>query len=82
MQPLLVTALSLEVGVTAPQLSVAVAEPRAALIVDPDGLQPSVNVVPVAVIVGAVVSRTVIVWFREALVLPQASTACQVLVRE
>ena len=82
MQPLLVTALSLEVGVTAPQLSVAVAEPRAALIVDPDGLQPSVNVVPVAVITGGVVSRTVIVWFREALVLPQASTACQVLVRE
>ena len=33
-------------------------------------------------IVGAVVSRTVIVWFREALVLPQASTACQVLVSE
>ena len=33
-------------------------------------------------IAGAVVSRTVIVWFREALVLPQASTACQVLVSE
>jgi hypothetical protein len=47
--------------VTALQLSVAVAEPRAALIADPDGLQPSVNVVPVAVITGGVVSRTVIV---------------------
>jgi hypothetical protein len=61
MQPLLVTALLLGVGVTALQLSVAVAEPRAALISDPDGLQPSVSVVPVAVIVGAVVSSTVMV---------------------
>src|SRR5437764_5256377 len=33
-------------------------------------------------IVGLVVSTTVIVWLREALVLPQASTACQVLVSE
>ena len=33
-------------------------------------------------IVGADVSTTVIVWFLEALVLPQASTACQVLVSE
>jgi len=31
---------------------------------------------------GAVVSRTVMVWVREALVLPQASTACHVLVSE
>ena len=37
---------------------------------------------PAEPIAGAVVSRTVIVWFREALVLPQASTACQVLVSE
>jgi hypothetical protein len=81
MQPLLVTALSLGVGVTAPQLSVAVAEPRAALISDPDGLQPSVNVVPVAVITGRVVS-TVQVTVRETGValLPQASVAFQVLV--
>jgi hypothetical protein len=32
--------------------------------------------------VGAVVSTTLIVWLREALVLPQASTALQVLVSE
>jgi hypothetical protein len=35
-----------------------------------------------ATIVGAVVSRTVTVWLCEALVLPQASLACQVLVSE
>jgi hypothetical protein len=33
-------------------------------------------------IVGLVVSATVIVWLREALLLPQASTACQVFVSE
>jgi hypothetical protein len=41
-----------------------------------------VALLPALPIVGAVVSTTVIVWFREALVLPQASTACQVLVSE
>src|SRR5882672_3394647 len=37
---------------------------------------------PAAPIVGAVVSTTVMVWLTVPLVLPQASTACQVLVSE
>jgi hypothetical protein len=41
-----------------------------------------VALAPALPIVGAVVSATVIVWLRGALVLPQASTACQVLVSE
>src|SRR5882762_6896694 len=41
-----------------------------------------VALAPCPPIAGGVVSTTVIVWFREALVLPQASTACQVLVSE
>jgi hypothetical protein len=51
---------SLAVTVVAPQLSVAEAEPSAALISDADGLQPNVNAVPVAVIVGGVLSLIVI----------------------
>jgi hypothetical protein len=37
---------------------------------------------PALPISGAVMSTTVIVWLREALVLPQSSTALQVLVLE
>jgi hypothetical protein len=37
---------------------------------------------PAAPIVGAVVSTTLMVWLTVPLVLPQASTACQVLVSE
>ena len=43
-------------------------------------LHAIVVLAPAEPIVGAVVSTTVMVWLREALVLPQASTACQVLV--
>ena len=71
---MLVTALSEELTVGVVQLSVAVAVPRAALMSAGEGLQPSVNVVPVAVMLGAVVSLTVIVWVQVA-VLPQASVA-------
>ena len=83
MQPLLVTALSLEVGVTAPQLSMAVAEPRAALMSDPDGLQPSVDVVPVAVISGEVVSSVQLyTTVLGADTLPQRSVVVIVKLRE
>jgi hypothetical protein len=44
--------------------------------------QSIVALAPALLIEGGVVSATVIVWLREALVLPQASTACQVLVSE
>jgi hypothetical protein len=69
------------VGVTGPQASVAVAVPSAESIAPAVGLQASVNVVPVAVITGATVSK-VQVTVRETAIaaLPQASTAVQVLV--
>ena len=78
--PLLVTALSLAVGVPTLQLSVAVAVPRAALMSDAEGLQPRASVVPVAVITGDCAS-TVQVTVREAVdELLQASVAVKVLV--
>ena len=48
------TGPSTEVGVTGPQLSVAVAEPRAALIAAAEGLHPAGSGVCVTVIVGGV----------------------------
>src|SRR5438445_144969 len=81
--PLLVTALSLAVGVPTLQLSVAVAVPRAPLMSAAEGLQPRASVVPVAVITGACVS-TVQVTVREtdAAGLPHASLTFQVRVCE
>ena len=75
------TGSDVAVGVPTPQLSVAVAVPRAALISASLGLQPRVKVVPLAVITGAVLS-TVQVTMRETGValLPQASAAVHVLV--
>ena len=54
--PLLATVPSVDESVGVPQLSVAVADPSAASIFAAVGLHPSVFVVPVAVIVGAVTS--------------------------
>ena len=63
-----------------PQASVAVAVPRAALIAAEFGLHPSGASLPVAVIVGAVIS-TVHVAVREVVeLLPQALVAVHVLV--
>jgi hypothetical protein len=82
-QPVLLTVLSEGVGVTGPQSSVAVAVPRAALMSDAEGLQPRVEVVPVAVITGAMWS-SVQVTVRETGVaaLPHASLTFQVRVCE
>jgi hypothetical protein len=75
------TAPSENVGVTEPQLSVAVAEPSAASICAAVGLHPNDNVVPVAVITGAVLSITEIVC--EAVdVFPHASVAVHFRVTE
>ena len=68
------TALSEAFGVTDEQLSVAVAVPRAALIWAGVGLHPNAKVVPVAVITGAVLSLTVMVWVQVA-TLPRESVA-------
>lgn len=56
LQPVLVTGPSVYIGAPTRQLSVAVAVPKAALMVAASGLQPSANVVPVAVITGFIMS--------------------------
>src|SRR6185369_4679602 len=79
-QPLLLTAPSVGVGVTGPQLSVAVAVPRAASICAAVGLQPRVPplaIEPVVEMTGAVTSN-VQLMVRDALdELLQASVAVQ-----
>ena len=76
-----VTGLSLEVGVLTEQLSVAVAVPNAASISFTDGLHPSVNVVPVAVITGNSVSvDQVTVRLTSIAALPHASVTLNILV--
>ena len=61
MLPLIITAVVLTLIPGVPQLSVAVAVPNAALISVEDGLHPNVNVVPVAVTTGFILSTTVTV---------------------
>ena len=76
-----VTVPVVAVGVTGPQASLAVAVPKAESIAEAVGLQPRVNVVPVAVITGATVSSVqVTVLETAAAALPQASVAVHVLV--
>jgi hypothetical protein len=65
-----------------PQAAVAVAEPSAALISEADGLQPRVGVLPVIIIVGGLGTLVHITVLVMVAVLPQASTAVNVLVRE
>ena len=80
---MLVTTPSVAIGVTGPQLSVAVAVPKAASIIAEEGLQAvmfPLAGVPVVVITGAVISN-VQVAVRDVLeVFPQASVAVHVLV--
>ena len=63
---MLTTAPSVDVNVGVPQLSEAVAVPKAPFIVAVDGLHPSASALPVAVTVGAVASITLKVWLQEA----------------
>jgi len=70
-------------AVTGPQLSVTVADPNAESIAVAEGLQPSVSVVPLAVITGANESRVqVTVLETDSALFPQASVAVQVRVCE
>src|SRR6266516_1656434 len=73
------TTPSTGVRVDVPQASVAVADPSAASIAADDGLHPGVNVVPVAVIVGGVLSFVHVTVLEAVAVLPQASVAVHVL---
>jgi hypothetical protein len=82
-QPLLVTAPVEAVGVTGPQLSVAVAVPRAESIEADDGLQDAIVPLvglPVAVITGAVISNVQVAVRNAVEVFPQPSVALHVLV--
>ena len=65
---------------TVPQASLAVADPSAASIAAEEGLQPGVDVDPVAVIVGGVLSCVQVTVLKAEAVLPQASVAVHVLV--
>ena len=86
MQPLLPTAPSdpaVAVGVNGPQLSVKVAEPRAALIVAASGLHAVITPLagfPVVAIVGAVRSDVQVAVRNALAVLPHASVTFHVLV--
>jgi hypothetical protein len=71
---------SVNVTVVAPHASVAVAVPSASVISEAAGLQPSVNVVPVAVMVGGTRSLVHVTVLELDAVLPHASLAVNVLV--
>src|SRR6185369_1364915 len=64
------------------QAAVAVAEPSAALISETDGLQPSVAIAPVIIIVGGLGALVHVTVVEAVAVLPQASVATNVLVLE
>jgi hypothetical protein len=64
------------------QAAVAVAEPRAALISEAEGLQPSVAVAPVIIIAGGLGVLVHVTVVEAVAVLPQASMAVNVLVLE
>ena len=74
------TAPSIAVIVVVLQPSVAVAEPRAASITEAEGLQPSVVVVPLAVMDGPLRSRIHVTVAEAVAELPQPSEAVKVLV--
>jgi hypothetical protein len=79
-QAVVVTGPSVNVTIGIPHAAVAVAEPSAAVISEAEGLQPSVTVAGLIIMVGglgALVQVTVLVVAAE---LPQASTAINVLV--
>ena len=64
------------------QAAVAVAEPKAALISEAEGLQPSVATAPVIIIVGGLGVLVHVTVVEAVAVLPQASVATNVLVLE
>ena len=81
-QPLDCTGPSVTVTAGVPHAAVAVAEPRAALISEADGLQPRVATAPVIIIVGGLGTLVHVTVVEAVAVLPQASMAVNVLVLE
>src|SRR6187399_2536771 len=81
-QPLDCTCPSVTITAGVPQAAVAVAEPSAALISEAEGLQPSVGIAPVIIIAGGLGASVQVTVLTAVAVLPQASTAVNVLVCE
>ena len=82
LQPLEVTAPSLNVTIGVLQAAVAVADPRAAVISDEVGLQPRVTKAGVIIMVGALGALSHVTVLEIVAELPQPSTAVNVLVCE
>ena len=80
--PLDCTGPSVTVTAGDPQAAVAVADPRAALISEAEGLQPSVATAPVIIMVGGLGTLVHVTVVEAVAVLPQASTAINVLVSD
>jgi hypothetical protein len=76
------TGPSVTVTAGVPHAAVAVAEPRAALISEAEGLQPRVAVAPVIIIAGGLGALVQVTVLIAVAVLPQASMAVNVLVCE
>jgi hypothetical protein len=76
------TCPSLTVTAGVPHAAVAVAEPKAALISEAEGLQPSVVTAPVIIIAGGLGALVQVTVVEAVAVLPQASLAVNVLVSE
>jgi hypothetical protein len=76
------TSPSVTITAGVPQSAEAVADPKAAEISATDGLQPSVATAPVIMIVGGLGALVQVTVVEAVAVLPQASTAINVLVRE
>ena len=81
-QPLDCTGPSVTITAGDPHAAVAVAEPRAALISEAVGLQPSVATAPVIIIAGGLGTLVHVTVVKAVAVLPQASTAINVLVSD
>jgi hypothetical protein len=76
------TAPSVTITAGVPHAAEAVAEPKAALISEAEGLQPRVGIAPVIIIVGGLGALVHVTVLTTVAVLPQASTAVNVLVCE
>ena len=79
-QPLEVTAPSVNVTIGVLQAAVAVADPSAAVISEAEGLQPRVTKAGVIIMVGALGALSQVTVLVMVAVLPQPSTAVNVLV--
>jgi hypothetical protein len=78
----IVTAPSVNVTIGVLQAAVAVAEPRAAVISEAEGLQPRVTEAGIIIMVGALGALSQVTVLEVVAELPQPSTAVNILVCE